>query len=201
MAQNIIRDFTDSKRAELVTQIKESQGEGLVPIGGSWIKDTYHNIANIKIDNYLDNIASYHKLVLDTKDTTVTELNKIFDAANNVDSIYSSRLDIIYSELQNYKKTVSALANLIKPNASIDVPPFTQNTLLDELREIGNGAIDYYMEQFMEIDSDGKSIYNWDKIRETLIKEADEVTVNECTALRFVVTCMNTYYLASACAK
>lgn len=190
---NIIRDFTDAKKAELERQIKEleSEKEGFFAGIGDFFKDSYNGIKGVNIDNYLDNISGYHRQILDTKNTTLSQLQEIFKNVNYVDTSYYTKLGSIYTLLDLYKKTVSALAELIQPNASKARSPFTSEGFLDGLAIIGYGAADYYLDNLMGKNPDGSVEYKWDSIRKTLNADpTSEITASEYAALFCVLESM-----------
>ena len=135
---NIIRDFTDEKRAELESQIREleSENKGFFNFVGDRLDDLLKGIKGVKIDNYLDNISDYHRLILDIRNTTLKQLREIFNAVHQVDVSYNTRLSSIFSQLFAYKTSVSALAGLIEPNASNGMSPFSAPDFLIKLGAI-----------------------------------------------------------------
>lgn len=192
MAHNIIRDFTDEKKEELKSQISEleSEKQGFFGGVGDWFSDQFNNIKGVKIDDYLNNISGYHRLIMDTKNTTLSQLNEIFTNVNQTDIKYCSSLNTIYDQLACYKKTALGLANLIQPNASSSVSPFCAPGFWDGLNAIGHGAADYYLGLYMTTAPDGRTTYNWDNIREILQREPSEISACEYAALVAVINSM-----------
>ena len=194
--KNIIRDFTDTKKAELERQIAElnSEKEGFFTGIGDFFKDSYNGIKGVNIDSYLDNISGYHRKIMDTKNTTLNQLQKIFNNVNLVDTSYYTRLGSICTLLDLYKKTVTALAELIQPNATNARSPFTAPGFLEGLAIVGYGTaayyVDHYVDQLMSRNPNGSVEYKWDSIRDALKADPSEITASEYAALFCVIESM-----------
>lgn len=82
------RDYTEATLNELKQQIREINESDFSPIT-DFFGDIWYGVQSLvgvlKIDNYLNDVSSYHRKVLDQNDTTVKELEGIFTAVRNVD--------------------------------------------------------------------------------------------------------------------
>lgn len=65
-------------------------------------------IGKLNIDNYRNNIDTYHKCILDKNDTTISQLKEIFNAVWSVDESYRNKVsdhkNKYYIVIQNYVK-------------------------------------------------------------------------------------------------
>ena len=101
------RDYTEATFDELKRQIKEINDSDFSIItdalGDLWY--TFQSwIGVLKIDNYLDDVSSYHKKVLDQHNTSIADLDRIFNAVHTVDQNYSVKVGDINSTMDTYHR-------------------------------------------------------------------------------------------------
>lgn len=140
----MIRDFSESAKAELLKQIEEVKPDGFWASVGDFFADiplTFRSIfGDLKIENYDDDVSAYHKEILDCKDTTRKNLDKIFRDVGDVDNKYSGKFELDNKDLQNVIKSVDSLATIMNTKNSA-----SRTNLLNILRKtilIDNETID-----------------------------------------------------------
>lgn len=114
------RDYTEETFDELKRQIKEINNTDFSTItdalGDLWY--TFQSwIGVLKIDNYLDDVSAYHKKVLDQHNTSIADLERIFDAVYAVDQDYSTKVCNINSTMDTYCRFLMKMTELINPTA------------------------------------------------------------------------------------
>lgn len=114
------RDYTEATFDELKRQIKEINDSDFSIItdalGDLWY--TFQSwIGVLKIDNYLDDVSSYHKKVLDQHNTSIADLDRIFNAVHTVDQNYSVKVGDINSTMDTYHRFLAQMTELINPTA------------------------------------------------------------------------------------
>lgn len=115
----MVRDFSAKSKAELQSQIKQINDEQLCDVtdwfGDRWL-DFQEWIGNLNIKNYLDDVSSYHKKVLDKNNTTLKNLEKIFNDVYAVDSKYKGKLNESIETCKAYNSLINELSNIILPS-------------------------------------------------------------------------------------
>lgn len=114
------RDYTEAAFDELKRQIKEINDSDFSIItdalGDLWY--TFQSwIGVLKIDNYLDDVSSYHKKVLDQHNTSIADLERIFNAVHTVDQNYSAKVGDINATMETYHRFLVQMTELINPTA------------------------------------------------------------------------------------
>ena len=84
----MIRDFSQDAKSELETLVKQVEDEKLCDftdwIGDRWLDfESWIGLLNVK--RYIDDINAYHKKVIDKNNTTLSDIERIFNAAYAVD--------------------------------------------------------------------------------------------------------------------
>lgn len=190
----LIRDFTDETKSRLEKQIKdiEAQDPNWYNHVGDFFEDLWNGIVGVNIDAYANNIAAYHKQIMDTKNTTVDQLRKIFKDVDAVDSSYCARLKDANTRFDYLGRTMKALADTLNPGCNAGAVPFTSNNFYLKLSKAGSGIVDFYLNEMTSTGPDGKLQYNWSKIEETLGKKPEDMTAAEYTALLDIIDSMST---------
>lgn len=114
------RDYTEETFDELKRQIREINNTDFSTItdalGDLWY--TFQSwIGVLKIDNYLDDVSAYHKKVLDQHNTSIADLERIFNAVYAVDQDYSTKVSGINSTMDTYCRFLMKMTELINPTA------------------------------------------------------------------------------------
>ncbi len=190
----LIRDFTDETKSRLEKQIKEieDQDPNWYNHVGDFFEDLWNGIVGVNIDSYANNIAAYHKQIMDTKNTTVDQLRKIFKDVDAVDSSYCAKLKDANTRFDYLGRTMKALADTLNPGCNAGAVPFTSNNFYLKLSKAGSGIVDFYLNEMTSTGPDGKLQYKWSKIEEMLGKKPEDMTAAEYTALLDIIDSMST---------
>lgn len=88
----MLRDFSDSSKKNLLNLVSEVENEKLSDFT-DWIGDRWYDfgewVGSLNIKNYIDNVNSYHKKVIDKNNTTMDSIEKIFEDVKNINNSYS----------------------------------------------------------------------------------------------------------------
>lgn len=111
----MLRDFTDSSKNNLLNLVSEVENEQLSDLTG-WIGDWWYDfgewVESLNIKNYIDNVNSYHKKVIDKNNTTIDSIEKIFEDVKNINNSYSgifSNIDILMKNWNTYIETMNTI--------------------------------------------------------------------------------------------
>ena len=115
---SVERDFTENSRQELLKMVKEVEDEKYTDftdwVGDRWL-DFEKWIGQLDINKYINNVNSYHKKVIDKNNTTEKEINDIFNAVNNISTLYRGRFAAILTSLENYNTIIQKMNETINP--------------------------------------------------------------------------------------
>lgn len=134
------RDFSDAAKQELLSLVAQVEDEKWCDFT-DWIGDGWSGfegwIGQLDISNYINDINTYHKKVIDKNNTTAEGIETIFTNVNQVAEQYKSRFAAILASLSEYNKTIKTITSAVTPgNGS-----FTT----EYIGSMVNGAIDSYL--------------------------------------------------------
>lgn len=113
----MIREFTQSAKDELYLKIDAVSNDGFWETIGDFFSDIGLNISywfgELSIDNYIDDVDSYHEQILDAKDTLKTEIDEIFQAVSDVDTTYTKEFSDLLIALENTVNYVESLSDVV----------------------------------------------------------------------------------------
>ena len=113
------RDYTAKMLASLEKQIESINHATMSPISDE-VGDILINcglaIDLIQSSNFLGGVKGYHKWVLDSHDTAINELEKIFEAVYKIDTQYAQKLTSITNATSEYVQLIEQLTKAISPN-------------------------------------------------------------------------------------
>jgi len=184
---NTVRDFSDETKAELQAEI----GRSTEAAKAEWeskldkMRAACYQIQGVNFGNDFENIYKYQRDIQDVKDSALRQLDVVFREVNKVDADYSIKFRNIAEQLESYKKTLTELADIIKPGGAYGETPFTSPDFIKGLSAIGLGTVDYFLDQLKPKppDSDKPTEYNWDMIEEWLKTDPRELSSTQLTAL------------------
>lgn len=116
------RDYSESAKQELfdlADKVEEEKWCGATDWLGDRFLDAKGFFGGLNIDNYLDNIDSYHKQIIDKNNISKEKLKRIFDTVEAEDECYSVRFAALDSRLQDAQDLFQALASCMG-SSSID---------------------------------------------------------------------------------
>ncbi len=113
------RDFSIASKQRLLKLVEEVENEKYSDftdfIGDRWL-DFQSWIGLLNIKGSLDNINKYHKKVIDKNNTSASEIEEIFNNVNSVSDKYKLRFSSLLSSVQQYRKSIVALADVVQPS-------------------------------------------------------------------------------------
>ena len=118
--KEMFRDFSDEAKQKLLKYVDEVTADGTWDRVKDWFGDAGLTIQSwlgqLSIQNYVNDVDTYHKKVLDKNNTTAKQIGEIFSNVQAVDTKY---LSIAGSEAacgDDIIKLISDLASAIDPN-------------------------------------------------------------------------------------
>ncbi len=115
----MIRDFSAESKENLKSIIKQVEDEELCDftdwLGDRWL-DFEAWIGQLNIKNYADDVSKYHKKVLDKNNTTLENLEKIFEEVYSVDNKYKRKIQDSIDTCRAFNSLISELSNIILPS-------------------------------------------------------------------------------------
>jgi len=196
MSSPIVRDFTSAKREELVNAIEDSAQAA---------REDYEREARELVAFY-NRSGLYQTISLDDVDTpqrcineiqnlkneAINNINRIFLEVNNADVEYVTRFESILNRLDAYLNTLTRLENLINPSMPGACPIGAPFLFMEQLAGIGNGMMDYWVNQLMEVSEDGSDgiQYSWSMLEEWMQIDPNELSTTQMAALVFTYLSM-----------
>ena len=96
-------------------------------------------------------------------------VRRMFDNVNGVDDLYAARFRDEYMDLERFSIAIKELAALINVR-SVDCQ--TLKTKAGNIQaKVDSKITEYYKERFYSVDSNGKTVINWDEINYEMRKE------------------------------
>ena len=85
----MIRDFSDAAKANLIHQIKEVTPNGIFGKVADYFGDIWlgfqEKYGSLNIQSYVNDVDTYHKMILDRNDTEIQQIEEIFQRVHEVD--------------------------------------------------------------------------------------------------------------------
>ena len=114
----MLKDFSDQSEHELLSLVKEVEHDKICDFT-DWLGDRWYDfeelIGELNIKNYIDNVNSYHKKVIDKNNATVSSIEGIFRDVKAVDSAYGDIFANIRDSLEKDENYISKMAEIISP--------------------------------------------------------------------------------------
>ena len=102
-------------------------------------------------------------------------VRRMFDNVNGVDDIYAARFRDEYMDLERFSTAIKELAALINVRSVENIYPMDCQTLKTKAgniqAKVDSKITEYYKERFYSVDSNGKTVMNWDEINYEMRKE------------------------------
>lgn len=113
------RDYSEQALEKLKGTISEIEDTGFGKFtdffGDMW-NYCLSALGFLSIENYLNDVDTYHKKVLDMHDTSVNELIKIFSDVNDVDNQFGHKMEELTTQANEYAQVLLMLAGTIDPS-------------------------------------------------------------------------------------
>lgn len=118
----MIRDFSDRAKQELMTLVAQVESEKLCDFT-DWIGDRWYDfeewIGILHLKDDLSNVNEYHKKVIDKNNTTLAQLEGIFNKVYSVESEYHKELTNIIASCRGFNKLLNALNDVMAKGALV----------------------------------------------------------------------------------
>ena len=102
-------------------------------------------------------------------------VRRMFDNVNGVDDIYAARFRDEYMDLERFGTAIKELAALINVRSVENIYTMDCRTLKTKAgniqAKVDSKITEYYKERFYSVDSNGKTVMNWDEINYEMRKE------------------------------
>ena len=102
-------------------------------------------------------------------------VRRMFDNVNGVDDIYAARFRDEYMDLERFSTAIKELAALINVRSVENIYTMDCQTLKTKAgniqAKVDSKITEYYKERFYSVDSNGKTVMNWDEINYEMRKE------------------------------
>ena len=103
------------------------------------------------------------------------EVRRLFDNVNGVDDLYAARFRDEYMDLERFSTAIKELAALINVRSVENIYTMDCQTLKTKAgniqAKVDSKITEYYKERFYSVDSNGKTVMNWDEINYEMRKE------------------------------
>lgn len=115
------RDFSNASKQKLLGMVDDVEKEKFCDFT-DFVGDSYYKfqawIGKLNIKNYLKDVDSYHKKVIDKNNTSKKEIEKIFANVENVDVTYQAKFSAIKSNIERYDRYIIQMGGVINPGNS-----------------------------------------------------------------------------------
>lgn len=102
-------------------------------------------------------------------------VRRMFDNVNGVDDLYAARFRDEYMDLERFSTAIKELAALINVRSVENIYTMDCQTLKTKAgniqAKVDSKITEYYKERFCSVDSNGKTVMNWDEINYEMRKE------------------------------
>ena len=102
-------------------------------------------------------------------------VRRMFDNVNGVDDLYAARFRDEYMDLERFSTAIKELAALINVRSVEKIYTMDCQTLKTKAgniqAKVDSKITEYYKERFYSVDSNGKTVMNWDEINYEMRKE------------------------------
>lgn len=116
------RDFSDASKEELLNLVAQVESEKWCDFT-DWIGDRWCDfeswIGALDIQHYINDVNAYHKKVIDKNNTTVQEIENIFNAVKEVDTSYAVRMSACKEQLESIGKLILELTKVVDPSTGV----------------------------------------------------------------------------------
>ena len=174
----MIRDFSDDAMWKLINLIDEISDE-------KWcdMTDTIGDALYIGLDikDYIDNVETYHKKILDKNDISRSDIEKIFSDVEEVAMHYKAIFREAAETIQQQAEYVKKLAFVMDGNIVLkDINSSMKEVLLN----MENSQIEFYMAQMRRGEDTGE--YDWEYITELFRSNPEDVSTMAYAAMIIV---------------
>ncbi|WP_455721608.1 hypothetical protein [Agathobacter sp.] len=185
----MVRDFSDESKAELLRLVSEVENEKWCDFT-DWVGDKWYSfeewIGRLNIKNYINDVNSYHKKVIDKNNATKDNIEEIFRAVKNVNSAYTGTFSSINVTLKNWNSYIKQMSEIVEPshgNFTVSAMQSSLDGILDGITKNNTKLL----ENRMCKDIGGELVFDEDLIYEYMKKDPNELTKEEKEVLINVI--------------
>lgn len=177
----MFRDFSDTSKQKILGLVSEVENEKLCDLT-DWVGDRWYDfeswIGGLNIKNYINDVNSYHKKVIDKNNATKKSIETIFKNVSNINITYNSifsNVDINLGKLSSY---IDAMNTIVTPSNGLFNTSSMSNKFDALLKEINSSNVQCLKDQMVQ-NVDGELIFDEDLIYEYLKKDQAQLTDEE----------------------
>lgn len=179
------RDFSESSKQELLRMVNAVESEKWSSftdwVGDRWL-DFESVIGSLGIRNYINNVNTYHKKVIDKNNATEESINKIFAEVNAVDDSYGTSFRNVRENLNQWLDYVKALEQIVSPGTGRFTPSYMEGRLNNLLKEISKSNIQRILDTMIR-NLNGELIFDETVMYEYIKMDPGKITDDELGAL------------------
>lgn len=175
------RDFSDASKQRVLGLVSEVENDKLCDLT-DWIGDRWYDfeswIGRLNIRNYINDVNSYHKKVIDKNNATKDSIETIFNNVSNVNTTYGTIMGNIDVSLGKISSYIDAMNTIVTPSNGM----FESNAMSSKfdslLKEMNTSNVQCLKDQMVQ-NVDGELIFNEDLIYEYLKKDQAQLSEEE----------------------
>ena len=185
----VYRDFSDASKQKmlgLVTQVENEKWGNFT----DWVGDRWYDfeswIGTLNIKNYINNVNTYHKKVIDKNNATEKKINEIFEAVRGVDAAYGTTLGSVRSTLSEWLRFVDTMAGIVEPGKGRFNGQYMSSALNPVLKDISTANVQQLKDTLMQNVS-GEPVFDEELLLEYIKKNPAQMTDEEKQAVLEVI--------------
>jgi len=141
-------------------------------------------LLGLNIQNYLDDVDTYHKKILDKEDTDKDTISNIFKAVRAVDTAYQSIFETCCDHVKEQREYIEQLAACIDTGVSFISSESMEKQMSSVSEGLSRSKILFYMDKFRN--SEGNGEYDYEYLREIMNADPNELPEELYVALVYV---------------
>lgn len=183
------RDFSAKSKQNLLGLVSQVENEKLCDFT-DWVGDRWFDftswIGQLNIRNYINNVNTYHKKVIDKNNATKEEIEKIFATVESVDNSYKNVFTPIRTSLKQWQTFIGQMSNIVSPQNGRFDAEYIAKTLGETYTKIQESQVQIALNS-MRYENDGFVEYDLDAIKEYLRMNPESISDSEKKALLQII--------------
>ena len=188
----ITRDFSDTSKQKMLSLVSQVESEKWCDFT-DWVGDRWYDfedlIGVLDVRQYINNLNSYHKKVIDKNNATAKTIEKIFAEVRGVDASYANTLGSTANTLAQLKRYVEQMTQIVAPGKGNFNGHTITGTLSPIIKDVSQATIQQIVDSLVQ-EIDGKKVYDDEAILEYIKKDPGEMTDEEMQAVLNVISDM-----------
>ncbi len=186
----MLRDFSETSKHKLLGLVSEVENEKYCDLT-DWLQDRWYDfeswIGVLNIKNYINDINTYHKKVIDKNNATKDSIEKIFNNISSVNSTYSIIFENINLLLSKWIKYIDNMNDIVAPGNGKFNSKFIKYQLDNSLKNINSSSTQCLKDRMIQ-NINGELIFNEELIYEYFKKDQSELSDEEQKMLIDVIS-------------